>query len=69
MDPKLHAALKLMKVSFENCKAYSLLIEEETNNPEKRAQRLQEIQGALDEAARKEARSLENMENRYVRGR
>lgn len=69
MDPKLHAALKLMKSSFENAKAYSLLLEEEEKNPEKRRERYDAIQKALDEAARKEARSLENMENRYIRGR
>ncbi len=69
MDPKLHAALVLMKKSFENSKAYSLLLEEEEKNPEKRRERYDAIQKALDEVARKEARSLENMENRYIRGR
>jgi hypothetical protein len=66
MDPKLHAALKLMKISFANSKAYSLLQEELANDPEKRRKFYEEMYKAQEDIIRKETKSLEEMEKKYI---
>lgn len=66
MDPKLHAALKLMKISFANSKAYSLLQEELANDDEKRRKFYDEINKAQEDIIRKETKSLELLGKRYI---
>ena len=66
MDPKLHAALKLMEISFANSKAYSLLQEELANDPEKRRKFYEKMYKAQEDIIRKETKSLEEMEKKYI---